>query len=397
MTKSKRIILTSLALIGLILAIELCVVYYNANFAVNAKPSICSINDLMDCDGVARTTYSQFFGVPLSLWGVILYLFFLFMTYVDKIQNIKFLGFLNVFKNPTSYIFCIGLFSFIISMILGGMSVFKIDAICIFCFMTYIVNLLIAIFAKTKGTSVIDEIKICITDFIEAIKIKIYAFWFVLLLILAASILTYTTLTNVLSPQIIKMNTLKEDIGKYNYPVDKNAIGSEDAELVINEYMDFNCYGCFLAHMYLHRIVDEFTNVRVIQHQLPLESGCNPHIEKGGHKYSCIKAKYALAAAKQDKYWQMADILFYYTPKTEKELIEIARLLDFDIKKLKDDVRSDEVTEQIKSDILDADSKEVNSTPTLFIGVHKQAGVGSYPELKQLIKDNGGIEKEENE
>ncbi len=132
MSHTRRIILTLLALIGLGLAIELCFVYYSANFMENAAPSICAINDLMDCDGVAKTSYSQFFGVPLSLWGVLLYIFFLFMTYVDKIQNIKFFEFFKVFKNPLSYIFTIALLSFIISMILGGISVLKINSICIF-------------------------------------------------------------------------------------------------------------------------------------------------------------------------------------------------------------------------------------------------------------------------
>ena len=128
MNKGKRIGITILSLIGLALSIELCIVFYKANFLQNAAPSICAINDAFDCDGVAKTQYSQFLGVPLSLWGVLLYLFFLFMTYVDKIKNIKFLGFLNVFKNPTSYIFCIGILSFIISMILGGISVLKINS-----------------------------------------------------------------------------------------------------------------------------------------------------------------------------------------------------------------------------------------------------------------------------
>ena len=72
----KRIALTILALIGLGLSIELCVVFYNANFVENAQPSICAINELMDCDGVAKTAHSQFLGIPLSLWGVCLYLFF---------------------------------------------------------------------------------------------------------------------------------------------------------------------------------------------------------------------------------------------------------------------------------------------------------------------------------
>ena len=89
MNKTQRISTTLLSLIGLALSIELCIVFYNANFAQNAAPSICAINEMFDCDSVAKTSYSQFLGIPLALWGVCLYLFFLFMTYVDKIQNIK--------------------------------------------------------------------------------------------------------------------------------------------------------------------------------------------------------------------------------------------------------------------------------------------------------------------
>ena len=170
MTKGKRIGITILSLIGLALSIELCIVFYNANFVPDAAPSICAISETMDCDSVAKTSYSQFLGIPLALWGLCLYLFFLFMTYVDKLKNIKFLGFLNVFKNPTSYIFCVGILSFTISMVLAGISVLKINSICIFCFMTYIVDLLIALTAKNWGSGALFELKNSINDFVEAIK-----------------------------------------------------------------------------------------------------------------------------------------------------------------------------------------------------------------------------------
>ena len=32
-------------------------------------------------------------------------------------------------------------------------------------------------------------------------------------------------------------------------------------------------------------------------------------------------------------------------------------------------------------------------TPTLFIGMRKEIGVGSYPELKQIVINEGGKEK----
>ena len=319
------------------------------------------------------------------------------MTFVDKIQNIKFLGFLKVFKNPLSYIFCVGLLSFLISMILGGISVFKINAICIFCFMTYFVNLFIAISAKTREKSIIDEIKTTVEDFVEAIKVKRYAFWFVLLVLLGVSVLAYTTVSNVLSPQIQRQKELKSAFSHKKIVMNGNRLGDSNASLQIDEYMDFNCGGCLIAHIYLHRIVEEFKNIKVVQHNLPLEKVCNHNMQDEGHKNSCLKSSYALAAAKQNMYWEMADILFIQNPETEKEIIEKARLLDFDIKKLKDDANSEEIAQEIKQSIDEADSKAIDSTPTLFIGMKKTVGVGPFPAFRQMILEEGGILKETNE
>lgn len=397
MTTIKKILIILLSLAGLALATELCIVYYNANFAIDAPPSICAISETMDCDGVAKTIYSQFLGIPLSLWGVFLYLFFLFMLFVKNISNIKFLGFLKVFKNPLAYIFCISLFSFIISMCLGYISVIKINSICIFCFMTYIIDLLIALVAKDWKQNILFEIRTSINDFIEAIKIKKYALSFFFVVLIGCSILTYTTMTNILTPQIAKRNEMVKYINEYKDIVDGRTMGNPNAELVIDEFIDFNCGGCFMANLYLHRIMKEFDNVKVTQHVLPLEKSCNHNMQIEGHKNSCIKAKYALAAAKQNKYWQMSDLLFAESPETEKEIIEEARLLDFDIKKLKEDAHSKEVEQEIKDSIKLADSKQINGTPTIYIGLRKILGINSYPNFKQIIIEQGGREITANE
>lgn len=397
MTKAKRIAITLLALIGLGLSIELCVVYYNANFAIDAAPSVCAISESMDCDGVAKTAYSQFLGVPLSLWGVCLYLFFLFMSFVDKIKNLPLLGFLNVFKNPLSYLHCVGLLSFIISMGLAFISTNKINSICIFCFMTYFVNLFIALIAKDWKQNILFEIKNSITDFVEAIKVRKYAFWFVLIMLLFASVLFYTTVSNVLTPQIAKQNEMKQAFKTYKNSTEKNMIGPKDATLIIHEFMDFNCGGCFLANMYLHRIVSEFENVKVIQHNLPFEKVCNPSLPIEGHEGSCLKAQYAIAAINQEMYWQMSDILFVENPQNEKEIIEAARLADFDVKKLKEDANSEEVKNVIAHNVKEADKLEIIGTPTIIVGMKKLLGVGSYQQLREDVKSQGGKLKPEYE
>jgi uncharacterized membrane protein len=121
MTLTKRIILTIIGLIGFLTSIKLSMIYIDANFNPYALSSFCSINDFVDCDGVAKTTHSQFLGVPLAFWGLFLYFAFLFLTYTDKLQQVKIKNFkpfqfAEVFKNQESYISALGLIAFSISM-----------------------------------------------------------------------------------------------------------------------------------------------------------------------------------------------------------------------------------------------------------------------------------------
>ena len=100
----KKIAIGIIAIIGFITTIKLAIIYYNANFNPYALSSFCSVNDFIDCDGIAKTTESQFLGIPLAYWGMFLYAFILLMLFVQKLKNLKFLKFLEVFKNPLDYI-----------------------------------------------------------------------------------------------------------------------------------------------------------------------------------------------------------------------------------------------------------------------------------------------------
>ena len=132
-TRMKKIWIFIIALIGFVTTIELAKVYYDANFNQYALASFCTVNDFIDCDGIARTTESQFFGIPLAYWGMFLYAFIFLMLIADKLKNFKLLKFMEVFKNPLDYIACLGIIAFTISMILLCLSLFEIQKLCILC------------------------------------------------------------------------------------------------------------------------------------------------------------------------------------------------------------------------------------------------------------------------
>ena len=54
MSLTKRIVLTIIALVGFLTSVKLTMIYWDANFNPYALSSFCSINDLIDCDGVAK-------------------------------------------------------------------------------------------------------------------------------------------------------------------------------------------------------------------------------------------------------------------------------------------------------------------------------------------------------
>ena len=64
----KKVAIGIIAAIGFITTIKLAIIYYNANFNPYALSSFCSVNDFIDCDGIARTTEAQFLGIPLAYW-----------------------------------------------------------------------------------------------------------------------------------------------------------------------------------------------------------------------------------------------------------------------------------------------------------------------------------------
>ena len=168
---AKNLTIQILAVIGLALSIKLACIYYTANYEQYALSSFCSINEFVDCDGVARSSVSQFWGIPLAYWGIFFYILVLFLTVVDKLKGFRFLKFLEVFKKPMAYITTLGTIAFLCSMVLAGLSVFKIHKLCILCVITYCIDLVIALVASSCSIrNFIDSFKTTVLDFIDGAK-----------------------------------------------------------------------------------------------------------------------------------------------------------------------------------------------------------------------------------
>lgn len=395
----KTAVISVLVLIGICVTVDLAYIYYQANFNQHALPSFCSINDFIDCDGVARTVESQFLGVPLAYWGLFLYAFMGLMLMVDKLKNIPLLKFLEVFKNKFHYIATLGLISFLISMTLFGISYFEIKKICVMCLVTYILNFIIGIVAVIGiEKNFFGAIKQSWIDFTDALKPIPYRVAFIIVMLIAGGFLGWTYSSATFSPALRHYRAFGEFIKlKTNiYAVKGNVLGSPaDDAVVLHVYSDYKCPICFTSNIMVHKVVREFKNVRIQHHNMPLDKTCNKHLKSDFHIGSCIAAKYGLAAEKQGKFWEAESVLFEKARSTEDSVIKALSEADLglDMDRLKKDANSQEVIDSINKDIDYAVSKGMVGTPSMKLGEEFQMGVKPYPELKKWLIKHGAKPK----
>lgn len=386
----KKLTVQILAFAGLLLSIKLACIYYVANYEKYALSSFCSINEFVDCDGAARSTVSQFWGIPLAYWGIFFYITVLFLTVVDRFKKFRFLKFLEVFKNPMSYISMLGTLAFTCSMVLAGLSIFKIHKLCILCFITYFIDLFIAIVASSGSfKNLVSSFKTTVIDFIAGAKQ--YTKTFIVLLILATSFLVYSGTTYNFVPHIKQQKAImKYRNMKFNpYRVKGNTLGAEDGDVVIELYSDYVCPICYIENIMLHEAVKDFSNIKIIHHNLPFDKECNPYISINMHPNACFMAKGAIAAGKQGNYWEMSSLLYENQPTNINAMLKLAEQLGFNKDKFVKDLEADTTSKEIEKELVQANKLEIDSTPTIYINGDKIVGVKPYYELKDLLIEHG--------
>ena len=393
---ARKITIAILTLIAFVTTIKLAIIYYNANFNPYALASFCSVNDFIDCDGVAKTTESQFFGVPLAYWGLFLYSFIFLMLLSPKLKDFKLLKFLEVFKNPLSYISMLGLIAFLISISLLFVSLFEIKKICVLCAFTYILNLLISLTATDfKNGGWVGAFKTCVRDFFDAVKNKAYLIAFICVMLLAGGFLYWSGTTYTFAPQVKRQKQFKEFFAtKHNkYAVSGNILGEKDAPIKVHIYTDYMCPICSGYNIMIHKLAKELKGIEIIHHDLPLDMECNKHLLRPFHNGSCTMAKYAAAASEQGKFWDMNSILFERKPQNEEEFKAISDELGLDFETLKKTAESSKTDADIKASINSAYAQKIDATPSMKIEDEVVVGLKSYDDLKEILIKHGAKRK----
>jgi protein-disulfide isomerase len=139
--------------------------------------------------------------------------------------------------------------------------------------------------------------------------------------------------------------------------------GNPDADLTITVYADFQCPACLTETEVISRAWPQIREkVQLVFRHYPLDI----------HRHAFLAARYAEAAGRQDKFWELHDVLYGY--QTVWSLVEnptemfdtYAADLGLDMERLKADIDLPEVRSKILADQRGGTRAGVRATPSMY-------------------------------
>jgi len=167
------------------------------------------------------------------------------------------------------------------------------------------------------------------------------------------------------------LKTSKDELISGNPPF----AGNPDGDIVIVEFFDYNCGYCKKALEDIRKVLEADKQVKIIFKEMPILSSS-----------SVDAARYALAAHKQEKYFEYHQALMNSNAAKNKETFDkIGKDLGLDIVKLNKDADSKEIREDIEQSLALSRNLGIRGTPAFIIGDTLTPGYVTHQVMLEVI------------
>lgn len=389
MNKKKYLLAFSIAL-SIVLHAYLTSKFFEMNYGGGTlKPSVCNINETLNCDAATTSPYAEFMGIPLSLWGLGLNLA-LFVLLLGSMITER--------KKPWSA----GLQGLAVASALGSLVMIVItfafmSTICPFCFVLHALAFLQLglIFKLEESTA--------LTRFISNLKA-----------LFTPSTTSYGALVSLLLFPVVAFVGQKNMSQKHGGPrfdaqakamvedwrlrptttllegkvplLHKNT-GSSEFEIV--EFADFLCGHCKAASSVFKAFLRSYkANYKFFA--FPLDRTCNsPESTQTGP--SCMLAKSVYCAQQQEKGWEAHDWIFerqsqlMISPEALKNKFStmLSDIALNDEEAFKNCLEAEETHQAIVSQSQLAQDLNLTGTPAVFVNGRQLPGGQQLEVLKR--------------
>jgi protein-disulfide isomerase len=154
--------------------------------------------------------------------------------------------------------------------------------------------------------------------------------------------------------------------------------GPEESSVTIVEYGDFECPYCGRAEPVVRELLADQGDIRYVWRHLPLE-----HV----HPHASLAAEASEAAAAQDAFWPMHDLLLAHQDDlTWQDLLGHATELGLDLERFRDEMHEHRFAARVAEDVQSAELSGVAGTPTFFVNGSRHYGAYDIGSLKAAVK-----------
>lgn len=180
---------------------------------------------------------------------------------------------------------------------------------------------------------------------------------------------------------IVKMVAGPSSITTGNYTDPQT--GSTNPQVTIVEYGDFQCPACAKMEPNLKQALQEFGDrVALVFNDFPL-TALHPNGNAAAEAGQCAFA--------QEQFWPYHDILYGRQDEWSvlrdpaEQFTAYARELNLNVDQFQSCVSNHDGKASIAEDVAEANSQQISSTPTIFVGGERYVGTGGYDSLRRLI------------
>src|ERR687890_276653 len=159
--------------------------------------------------------------------------------------------------------------------------------------------------------------------------------------------------------------------------------GPKDAPVTLLKYGDYEWPYCGEAHPLLKELQERVgKQVRFVFRHFPLDT-VHPRARRA--------AQAAEAAASQDRFWEMHDLLYERQGQLgEEDLMRYAAQLGLDLRRFEEDLANDDHAWRVEEDRLGGERAGVRGTPALFVNGVRYTGSMDLDGLLAAVEEAAG-------
>lgn len=369
---------TFLVISGLVNSIYLSISHYRVYTDI-AYSSFCAISKAVNCDTVSQSSYSILLGLPVPMWGVIGYTFFLlFLPFAWKKEANK--------KRIWPILFFISLLFSIYSVILAFISAIYIRSYCIMCILSYGISFFLLFYTwlvikRFDAFHISNGLRLDI-DYLWKRRKKNLPVFISFLSVVFVVYIVFPVYWH-LAPRVSSQNVL-HGITEDGHPW----IGGRNPKLEITEFADFQCFQCKKMHFFLRQLIDEYPDeIRLIHRHFPMDHEFNPIVKEPFHIGSGKMAMLAIYAASKGKFWQMNDELYKIGSNAKNiNIKKLAEEVGLNPEEIGHSLSNHVIRKKLQSDILSGLKLRISGTPAYVINKNVYQGQIPPEIIKSVLK-----------